>query len=1008
MKNAIVLRRFCIVVLASFTLLACGGKSSGGNPPDRDEGRAPEQQPVDPKPVAGDKLIDTTLMLTLALGGGNAVTDEQAQSVLTSRCASCHNTETPARLDLTILPTASQGKEVKRRIELPVTAQGHMPIGSALTSAEATTLVSWLDIQAAAAASDPYAAYKVEARDAVLGTAAPALGIKSLGNGRYAIGAGHRRSNQTLSVNVIITGPDGVPRTVRIDVASIPDSGVIYKSIDLKKISGTLPPPHVDPTDPTDPITPDTTVDAHLELRLLTADLTAITDEAALSVLRAKCQTCHNADNRPRIDLTIVPASGALSDIARRINLDRNAIGHMPLTGTLSDDDLRTLNQWLGEQQTGSDQFNGYFVSASDTGSDTALTTSPLLQGRTRIDLGRQRPGTTVIVAVTVTGADGLSEVKTVPVTVPAGGVAPAEIVVASRDKTAPTVADERLNVSALTSTSVTLGFAPAGDDRPTDGLVYVVYRLRPDGTSSSFETVDEVEAHGLRIGDDLTASRGLSLDVTGLEPYTAYDFNVIVRDQTGNKAVYQKVQVLTLPQVLCSELAQAGSIQTWRNNIAAQLGSGSLSGDDAAVQIRQCFPARVPQCVQRTLNFAERDDLAPSGSDGTLADVPQKRPPDEIRDIVPGKYWIPDNIEQIAAEKGWTSVRYKSRHAGGFDGDTPNLLMVYVPGDKVDPPVAFDRWLNFPLPKDDDEPAMGLPQHPRPKFGPPSRAAYAEPNDFPGTFTMMSLDRAGPGVEPQVYFQMFRRGNDASFTPGGAVDVGGCVSCHPNGLRAISPLGYHVRAGEERLPDQDWKAVEYINRMMEESVGYKAAGWGRGVSQGVSKPLYRAERGPIMGPARPVNGISRTREFIMGGTLNGQQLAGCYNRRTVIEIRDIFFRAPGSYVPNYRFSLSATPSIDPEKVIAAMSCEGCHVNGQRWPLNDDTSISQVQFKILGDQSMPLGMHMNPLDPGNDTGEVVDLLTPDERFALVNCLEAEFQLEKSKPREWMTQESCQE
>ena len=68
----------------------------------------------------------------------------------------------------------------------------------------------------------------------------------------------------------------------------------------------------------------------------------------------------------------------------------------------------------------------------------------------------------------------------------------------------------------------------------------------------------------------------------------------------------------------------------------------------------------------------------------------------------------------------------------------------------------------------------------------------------------------------------------------------------------------------------------------------------------------------------------------------------------------------------------------------------------------------QVQFKLLVDQSMPLAMHQNPLDAGNETGGVTDQLTPDERFALANCLEAEFDLEQENLGKWLTQESCQQ
>lgn len=747
-------------------------------------------------------------------------------------------------------------------------------------------------------------------------------------------------------------------------------------------------------------------VDAHLDLRVMTTGAALVADTTALDILRTNCQSCHNPQNLPRWDLTILPLRAYWSEIARRINLSENVLGHMPMGTPLASDKLATLNRWLTEQQNPTDALSGYSLRAFTADTHTELNASTLTQGRTRIALGLRRPGDSLIVNVVVTGPDAIDQVFPQRLTIAADGAALGELTVAPRDTAGPTIVDGVIKVSGLSATAVTLGFQPATDDRPAQDLRYLVYQSKSD----KLDSLDDIEANGTRIGADLSATqaRPLSLEAVGLEAAHTYYFNIIVSDRTGNRAVYQKLAVLTLPLVLCDEIAASGSIRTWRDDLAQRLERRSIRGVEAADQINRCFPQEKPECVQRTLSFAQKDDIALSGSDGTLVDMPQKRPPDEIIDPVSGNYWIPDNIEEIARDKGWTAVRYKSRHAGGFDPGTPNLLMVYVPGDKVNPPVKFDRWLNFPLPKDDDEPALGSPQRPRPKFGPPRREEYARSNDFPSTFTMVSQDRAENGKPATVYFQMFSRGGGAAFTPGGAVGMRGCVSCHPNGLRAISPLGYHVREGEERLPDEDWKAVELINRMMVEGAGFKASAWGTGRTAQATKPLYRAERGPIMGPTVPVNGVSRTRAFILGGTVNGQTFEGCYKRVRSIEVADIFSRRPGMYAPTYKFALSAAPQINPDKVIAAMACEGCHVNGQRWPLTEDTGMAQVQFKILVDQSMPLGMHMNPLDPGNDTGHVVDQLTPDERFALANCLEAEFNLEKANLAKWMKQVDCQQ
>lgn len=1002
MKIVTVLRHVCVVVAVATSLQACGNKS---------QKQAVQPQREEPQSSNVTDAVDAKLVLTLVNDAAGNVTDEQMLAVLAKNCQSCHNAQNSARLNLGILPSATQSAEIRRRIELPMSTQGHMPVGSALPTEEQARLVGWIEQQLVAASSDALAGMQVEVRETSLDADAPPMKVEALGGGRFSVTLGQRLSDAVIGLAVVLTNADKQTKVVPVDVI-VPKDGVVYKSIStLGLISGPAKVVTPGPDTPAreTPRTADATTAAVIELHLTTSGSPAIADSTALSIMRVECQACHNNNNTPRWDLTSVPARDRLSEIARRINLDRLIIGHMPMNGGIPPGDLETLNRWLSEQQNPTEALSGYSLQASLAGDGATLESSDLDHGRSRISLGNHRPGTSVTVEVLVTGADGLVKTRTLNVVVTESGIISAEAEVAARDTVAPTVSDKLLTVKSLTATSARIYFKSAEDNRPSEHLTYSVYRFDNAIADKKFDSVDDVEAKGMRVGEDLTTAQQLAVDGGALLPSHLYAFNVVARDRTGNKSVYQKLEVQTLPEVLCDELAAAGSIQAWRDDLATRLDGGVLSDAKAVIEINQCFPVLVPQCVQRTLSFAERNDIATAGTDGTIVNMPQKRPPDEIKDIVAGKYWIPDNIEQTAKDKGWTAVRYKSRHAGGFDSETPNLLMVYVPGDKVDPPVKFDRWLNFPLIKDDDEPALGLPQHPRPKFGPPKREEYQTTGiNYPSTFTMVSQDRAEATKPAVVYFQMFTRGSGAAFSPGGAVGLSGCVRCHPNGLRAISPLGYDLREGEESLADDDWKAVEYINRMMIEGAGYKTPLWGDGVSQGVTKPLYRAARGPTMGPTTPVNGISRTREFIMGGVVNGQQVQGCFNRHSVIEVKDIFNRAPGMVVANYRFQLSAVPDINPDKVIAAMTCEGCHVNGQRWPLNDKTSYSQVQYKILGDQSMPYGLHRNPLDAGNDTGQVVDQLTKDERFALTNCLEAEFELEKANVKAWMTQDSCQQ
>lgn len=1018
MTNATNLRLSLMLSITVSLAFACSKPATN---PGSDGAPAPEQ--LEKRDVTTEKNdeVETRLFITLVNPKApdvSTASNEQALAVLNTHCQSCHQSASTDRMDLSTLPSNEQSSEVLKRIELEVSAPGHMPVGSALPADAKNRLASWLKNQISPESDTPFNNAKIEVTKSSAGLP-DSKSIEKLGPGRFSIAFGRLPAGSSLALDLKINIDNMEPVAIQIEVAAIPQDGSIFKAlnIDLSKIQ--ISPGPVAETDgeavgESDGSVEASPVDAFLDIHLISRQSTLVADEKVVEILRVGCKSCHNSQNAPRWDLTTVPARQYLSEIALRINLDTQTLGHMPVGGSLPADDLAVLNRWLAEQKIPSEHLAGYSVQAADVQTGAALPIGELANDRTRIALGRHLPGTAISVRLTVTGADGLSTAQVISLTVSESGIENSELSVAERDTSAPEIPNKTISVSNLTATSASFGFNAASDDRPSEHLTYKAYRFPTPGTATfdpaGFDAVDDIESRGLLVGDAVTTETAFKFDAVGFEAEKTYFINVIVEDRSGNKSVYQKLEILTLPLVLCDEVAAVGSVQSWRNDLARRLDDGAISGKKATDEIKRCFKENVPQCVSRTLNVAERDDIAPSGSDGTIATVPQKRPPDEIKDLVAGEgnYWIPDNIEDIAKQKGWTSVRYKSRHAGGFDSDTPNLLMVFVPGDKVDPPVTFDRWLNFPLPIDDDEPAVGLPQHPRPKFGPPKREEYVPGNNFPRTFTMVSQERATDTTPGTVYFQMFRRGQNETFSPGGAVGMGSCVSCHPNGLRAIAPLGYDLRPGEERLSDEDWKAVELINRKMVEGAGYKAASWGEGTTaDGSRKPLYRADIGPIMGPAVPANGISRTKEFIMGGTLNGEAIKGCFNRRTTISIDDIFGRAPGMYEPHFKFKLSDTPNINPDKVIAAMSCEGCHVKGQRWPINADTDLDQVRFKILVDQSMPLGAHMNPLDSGNDTNEVVDRLTADERFALTNCLEAEFELEQRKQFEWMTQVQCQ-
>ena len=125
---------------------------------------------------------------------------------------------------------------------------------------------------------------------------------------------------------------------------------------------------------------------------------------------------------------------------------------------------------------------------------------------------------------------------------------------------------------------------------------------------------------------------------------------------------------------------------------------------------------------------------------------------------ISPGplQYLVPPYVEAIAKAHGWPSVRYKSRHSGGFDLKTPSLLLIYVAGDKVKPPVPYDRWVNFTLPADTGEQALNpLPQAALPCTA-DLRHEAAQPHAYPRNLSVIGVDRGGTALQPRTCFQRF------------------------------------------------------------------------------------------------------------------------------------------------------------------------------------------------------------------------------------------------------------
>jgi hypothetical protein len=111
-------------------------------------------------------------------------------------------------------------------------------------------------------------------------------------------------------------------------------------------------------------------------------------------------------------------------------------------------------------------------------------------------------------------------------------------------DTTEPAVDDQTIASSGVTMTGVTLGWNKATDDTSEQtALQYLVYR----SDSDNLDTVTDIEANGTAVGS--YAADIATADITGLTAGSTYYFNVIVKDEAGNKACYTAISV-TIPAV--------------------------------------------------------------------------------------------------------------------------------------------------------------------------------------------------------------------------------------------------------------------------------------------------------------------------------------------------------------------------------------------------------------------------------------------------------------------------
>ena len=109
------------------------------------------------------------------------------------------------------------------------------------------------------------------------------------------------------------------------------------------------------------------------------------------------------------------------------------------------------------------------------------------------------------------------------------------------------------LLISNILPTGLDLEYAPAIDNvSPRSGLLY---QLR-QSLSNNIDTVARAEANGTLVHSYTPEVD--PLNVTGLTPGTTYFFNVIVKDEVGNKAAYVTKTATTESAVLFSGFSAA------------------------------------------------------------------------------------------------------------------------------------------------------------------------------------------------------------------------------------------------------------------------------------------------------------------------------------------------------------------------------------------------------------------------------------------------------------------
>ncbi|WP_413289409.1 hypothetical protein [Bdellovibrio sp. HCB337] len=428
-----------------------------------------------------------------------------------------------------------------------------------------------------------------------------------------------------------------------------------------------------------------------------------------------------------------------------------------------------------------------------------------------------------------------------------------------------------------------------------------------------------------------------------------------------------------------CPENFTGDVLTEWRKSAVGKAVNGEYGKVKSA--LKTCFPNGAPACTQDLDYYVKLKSNRPqiaNGSDSYGDSVEElnvapaegyileseKDLPKEflVKDsngrVKPGFVKFPDDVLKVAKDKGWKAVGYKTRGTGGFDS-APNLSIVAIPGREK------DIFLQISPPPDRNRRETRDNPYPASKD-------FTHGQD---TLTIISVDKT---KKPPVAQLRLLRYDDQSggYKWHSGTRTESCTQCHTTPLRSISPRGYLVTNGtEQRMKPEDERMVTEINDMML----VPGLTWGKAKATDGSE-IRRGPRDEVQpyGWAPPG---SRTRkpDFLKAcATTNTQQSYQSLDR-------DYTFQT----------TMSDPTKINHRKVGQTMNCVQCHDGSVRGYLHENFSFDEIKFKILVDRSMPPGLS----------------LTMDERMALVNCLQAEFQElrnEWKKKAPWLTRGGCED